>query len=138
MRVYDDLSRLTDITTPNNAIGIAYDKVGNPTDVTDTDSQVTFTYDGLNRVQTAETSQASGIQPNVLFTNVSNAVGNRTQLDEDIGTSVTNYAYDLAGRLTSLTPPAGVLDPSHVGLRSVRSSGQSRLSQWRSIVLKSS
>lgn len=107
-RDYDDLSRLTDITTPDNAIAIGYDKVGNPTDVTDTDSQVTFTYDGLNRVATALTSQTSGLQPQVLLTNVYDAVGNRTQLDEDTGTSITNYAYDLAGRLITLTPPSGV------------------------------
>ena len=107
-RVYDDNSRLTSITTPDNTIGIAYDAVGNPTDVADTDSQVTFTYDGLNRAQTARTSQTSGIQPQVLLTSVYNAVGNRTQVDEDSGSSVTTYLYDLAGRLTTLTPPAGV------------------------------
>ena len=107
-RDYDDLSRLTDITTPDNTIGIVYDKVGNPTDITDTDSQVTFTYDGLNRAETALTSQTSGLQPQVLLTSVYNAVGNRTQLDEDTGTSITNYVYDLAGRLTTLIPPAGI------------------------------
>ena len=106
-RDYDDLSRLTDITTPDNAIGIGYDKVGNPTDVTDADSQVTFTYDGLNRVQMAQTSLTTGIQPSVLLTSVYDAVGNRRQLDEDGGSSVTTYLYDLAGRLTTLTPPAG-------------------------------
>ena len=106
-RVYDDLSRLTDIQTPDNTITIGYDQVGNPTEVTDTDSQVTFTYDGLNRVETAETSQTSGLQPQVLLTSVYNAVGNRTALDEDTSTSVTNYVYDLAGRLITLTPPAG-------------------------------
>ena len=106
-RVYDDLSRLTDITTPDNAISIAYDKVGNPTDVTDTDSQVTFTYDGLNRVETALTSQTSGLQPQVLLRSVYDAVGNRSDLQEDGGTSTTSYLYDLAGRLQTLTPPAG-------------------------------
>ena len=107
-RDYDDLSRLTDITTPDNAITIGYDNVGNPTAVTDTDSQVILGYDGLNRVETAETSQTSGLQPNVLLTSVYDAVGNQTQLDEDTGTSATNYLYDLAGRLKTLTPPAGV------------------------------
>ncbi len=107
-RVYDNNSRLTSITTPDNAITIGYDDVGNPTEVTDNDSQVTFTYDGVNRVETAETSQTSGLQPNVLLTSMYDAVGNRTQLDEDTGTSVTNFVYDLAGRLTTLTPPAGV------------------------------
>ncbi len=107
MRNYDHLNRLTSITTPDNTITIAYDAVSNPTSVTDNDSEVVFTYDGLNRVQTAETSPGSGIQPNVLLTSMYDAVGNRTQLDEDSGTSVTNYLYDLAGRLTTLTPPAG-------------------------------
>ena len=73
----------------------------------DTDSQVTFTYDGLNRAETALTSQTSGLQPQVLLTSIYDAVGNRTQLDEDTGTSITNYLYDLAGRLTTLTPPPG-------------------------------
>ncbi len=106
-RNYDDLNRLEEIITPDNTITIQYDKVGNPEDITDNDSQVTFTYDGLNRVETAETSKDGGLQPNVLLTSVYDAVGNRTQLDEDSGTSVTQYLYDLAGRLEKLTPPPG-------------------------------
>ncbi|MDR4460540.1 MAG: hypothetical protein MRJ67_08495 [Nitrospirales bacterium] len=75
--------------------------------MTDADSQVTFTYDGLNRTKTALTSQTSGIQPQVLVTSVYDAVGNRTQLQEDGGSSVTSYLYDLAGRLTTLIPRRG-------------------------------
>ncbi len=100
-------SRLTTITTPDYSIGTVYDKVGNPEDIADNDSQVTFTYDGLNRVETAETSKDTGLQPNILLTSVYDAVGNRTQLDEDSGTSVTQYLYDLAERLEKLTPPLG-------------------------------
>ncbi|MCA9501056.1 MAG: hypothetical protein KC588_17820 [Nitrospira sp.] len=97
----------TPIVTPDNTITIGYDVVGNPTMVTDADSQVTFTYDGVNRVKTAQTSQTSGLQPQVLLTSVYDAVGNRRQLDEDSGSGVTNYLYDLAGRLTTLIPPPG-------------------------------
>ncbi len=54
-RTYDDLSRLTTITTPDNTITIAYDAVGKPASVTDNDSEVNGTYDGLNRIVTTST-----------------------------------------------------------------------------------
>ncbi len=68
-RTYDDLSRLTDIVTPDNTITVGYDGVGNPTTVTDADSQVVFTYDGLNRVATAATVDL-GHQPAITLTSV--------------------------------------------------------------------
>lgn len=103
-RTYDDLSRLTTITTPDNTITVTYDPAGNPLTVGDTDSLLTFTYDGLNRVATEGTTDL-GAQPVVTLTSTYNAVGNRTSL-EDILSSITSYDYDLAGRLAQLTMPA--------------------------------
>jgi len=105
-RGYDDLSRLIRmqrLDTLEEILGVQYDAVGNPTDVSDADSQVTFTYDGLNRVLTTTTANL-GAQPVVTLTSTYDAVGNRTSL-EDTAPGTTSYAYDLAGRLTSLITP---------------------------------
>ena len=72
--------------------------MGNPTGVTDADSQETFTYDGVNRVETALTSGTSGLQPQVLLTSVYDAVGDRTQLQEDGGTSTMKSSNDPKGQ----------------------------------------
>jgi len=103
-RTYDDLSRLTQIATPDNTITIGYDAVGNSLSVVDNDSSVGFSYDGLNRVETTSTVDL-GHQPAITLTSTYNAVGNRTQL-HDTAPGTTLYAYDLAGRLTALTTPA--------------------------------
>jgi len=105
-RTYDELSRLTQITTPDNTITISYDAVGNPLTVGDNDSLVTFSFDGLNRTLTAATTDL-GAQPAVTLTSTYDAVGNRTQLD-DTAPGTTLYEYDLAGRLTKLTTPASL------------------------------
>ena len=52
--VYDDLSRLTDVTTPDNAIALTYDAHSNVLTVDDDDSSLSFAYDGLGRVFTAD------------------------------------------------------------------------------------
>ena len=43
----------------------------------------------------------------ILFKKVYDVAGNHTHLNEDTGTSLTNNLCDLAGRLQTLTPPAG-------------------------------
>ena len=103
-RTYDDLSRLIQINTPDNTITVSYDAVGNPQTVVDNDSRIGLTYDGLNRIATTETFDL-GAQPNVILTNVYDAVGNRRGLtDSAPGTTV--FDFDLGGRLTQLTTPS--------------------------------
>ena len=70
------------------------------------ESQVTFTYDGNNRVTTATTAPL-GHQPAVTLTSTYDPVGNRRTLEDIVpAPDLTEYNYDLAGRLQTLTTPA--------------------------------
>ena len=105
---YDDLLRVTAITTPDNLLAFSYDAVGKLLNLTDNDSDLTFTYDGINRLVTAATG-SGGVQPVVTLTNTYNAVGNRIELTDDVGVpgGTTSFVHDAVGRLTMLTTSAG-------------------------------
>ena len=107
--IYDDLSRLTLVSTPDNVIDFTYDAAGNTLGVVDGDSDLAFTFDGVNRVVTADTL-VGGAQPLVTLTSTYDAVSNRIQLlDSEGGT--TTLAYDDAGRLTQvITPATDIID----------------------------
>ena len=90
-----------DASIPN--LALTYDAVGNRLSAANNDSSLTFTYDGLNRLLTAETL-IGGTQPLVTLTNTYDAVGNRTVLS-DSEAGVTQMSYDAVGRLTQLVTP---------------------------------
>ena len=101
--VYDALSRLTQVTTPDDALAFSYDPLGNLLTADDGDSSLVFTYDGLSRPLSAKTG-TGGVQPVVTLSSSYDAVGNRNQLSSTIG-NTTNFSHDDAGRLVSLTTP---------------------------------
>ena len=102
--VFDELSRLTSVTTPDNTITLTYDALSHVLTADDDDSSLSFTYDALDRVDTANTLPL-GLQPAATLTNFFDAVGNRGQLDDsEFGTTL--YEYDGGDRLTRLTTPS--------------------------------
>jgi RHS repeat-associated protein len=98
---YDDLSRLTQVSTADNTITYSYDDAGNLLSAVDNDSSLLFTWDALNRLETAETVDV-GVQPNIVVTNTWDPVGNRSDLSDSAG-GAYGYSYDGAGRLIEAT-----------------------------------
>ena len=104
MNIHDDLSRLTEISTPDNNTALTYDSVGNLVAVRDNDSNLVFSYDELDRVMSVQTIDV-GVQPGVILTNTYDAVGSRSQLADSEG-GVNRFSYDAADRLVQLITPA--------------------------------
>ena len=100
---FDDLSRWTQVVTPDNTYTLTYDAAGNRLSASNNDSSLAFTYDGLNRVVTADTL-LGGVQPAVTLTNTYDAVGNRTALSDSEG-GATQMTYDAASRLIQVITP---------------------------------
>ena len=118
-KTFDELSRLTRIElieadgfTTEDTVTFVYDALGQKTGAADGDTSLAWTYDGANRVATAETVAALGTeQPAVVLTHSYDAVGNRTDLthgpDGIIVDGAWGFLHDGVGNLTRVTTPAG-------------------------------
>lgn len=110
---FDELSRLTGIElTVEDTATFTYDALGQKTSAVDGDSSLPWTYDGANRVATAETVAGPlNIQPAVVLTHEYDAVGNRSGLthgpDGVIVDGAWSYLHDGDGSLTQVTTPVG-------------------------------
>ncbi len=82
-----------------------YDLLGNLASATDSDSALTFAYDALGRLTQAATGATSS-QPATTLAYTYDQAGNRVSMTDPQG-AVTNYAYDVLNRLTSLASPQG-------------------------------
>ena len=117
--VYDDLNRLTAITYPGGSVGYAYDEVGNRTTMTDATGVTTYTYDDLDRL-----TQVAGPTARWATATISSTTGPPSPTP---AAQTVSYAYDLAGRLTTVTDYA--IARHHVRLRRRQSPDRHRLSQ---------
>ena len=98
---YDGLNNLNQQVSPDTGTTVnTYDAAGNIATSTDAKGQVTsYTYDALNRV-TSITYQG-GVVHGYAYDQGTNGKGRLTQITEP--NSVTAYAYDIQGRLTTET-----------------------------------
>ncbi len=109
--MYDPLSRLTQVATPDNTLAYSYDPEGNLTAANDNDSALIFRYDPLNRVVTANTLAASGAQPVTALSYLYDARHNLLSIADSAG-GTTRHAWDKADRLRDVQTAAG----DHIGL----------------------
>jgi len=81
-----------------------YDPAGNRTIMNDRGTVTTFTYSNANRLTLAN---ANG----VLTTYTNDLAGNRTSMEQTLGTSTytTMYTWDAAGNMTVAEPPSGTV-----------------------------
>ncbi len=118
-KTYDELNRLTGIelieadgVTVEDTVTVTYDAHGLKRTAADGDSSLAWTYDGANRVKTAETIAAPGaVQPAVVLTHDYDSVGNRRGLthgpDGVIVDGAWLFGHDGRADLTRVTTPAG-------------------------------
>ena len=126
---YDDLGNLLQETSPDRGqTNYTHDAAGNVLTKTDARGKVaTYTYDALNRVLTE--SYADGELITFSYDTAPNGAGQRASMTDTSGstsweydafgevtkstrviggqTLVTQYGYDSAGRMTSMTYPSG-------------------------------
>jgi len=102
---YDALGRLLTFQTADNTTRRGFDAAGNLVSVEDDDSRLLFTHDALNRPVSIEVVDV-GVQPGVTLTSTFDALSRRLRLADSLG-GTTDYRYDINGRLTGLTTPAG-------------------------------
>ncbi len=102
---YNGRNLLTSVTAPGGAVtAYTYDAAGNVTARTDAnDNATTYVYDAANRLS------SKTLPLNRQWTYAYDAAGNRTQIvnangnaTQAAGDGTTSYAYDRAGRLTSI------------------------------------
>ncbi|MDO9162192.1 MAG: RHS repeat-associated core domain-containing protein [Methylococcaceae bacterium] len=103
--VYDGLGqRLTSDSPDTGKSQTSYDDAGNPLSSVDARGQiVNYNYDALNRVTQISPAGQSPIK--FRYDQGRNGIGHLTQMIDDAG--VTNWAYDVNGRLTSKTIKTG-------------------------------
>jgi RHS repeat-associated protein len=110
---YDKLDRLTferwyanaSDPSPDHTITFDYDVAGQLEYVGDSFAEYDFDYDNLGRA-TGIIADLAGVTPDVTFTQAFDAVGNRTKLSAEIGTTddfVNNYTFDALDRITRIT-----------------------------------
>lgn len=107
---YDSLHQLTAEkwyvgVNLQRTISYDFDKVGNLLSVSDPAATYEYEYDNLNRV-TVETQSIAGLTPTIEFDKSYDGLGRIITSAAQIGSSadyLNSYAYDAAGRLTSLT-----------------------------------
>ena len=101
---YDGLNRPVTETwldggVPINEISTLYDVAGRLQAVADDHSVIDYTHDATDRVLSTDITGTPGLPPVVLSYGY-DAVGNRTQISDNAGVSLTSV-YDGSGRLTS-------------------------------------
>lgn len=98
---YDGLNNLNQQVSPDTGTTVnTYDPTGNQLTRTDAKGQTTtYTYDALNRVTSI--TYAGGAIHTYVYDQGTNGLGRLTQITEP--SSVTQYSYDLQGRLLTET-----------------------------------
>ncbi|CAD6878134.1 hypothetical protein [Methylomonas albis] len=106
---YDGFGQRLTIDSPDTGHGqVSYDDAGNPISVVDARGQtVSYSYDALNRI--IQIRYASKPPINFAYDQGANGLGHLTQMTEGAGSTVTNWAYDARGRVTSKTFKSGSL-----------------------------
>jgi RHS repeat-associated protein len=88
-------------SSPANTVTMTYDIAGRETAVQDANSHYTLGYDNANRLTSVDNSGTTG-DPHVILTYTYDNAGNRTSLDDSLG-GLTSYTYDVRNELTTLT-----------------------------------
>ena len=86
---------------PAETVVTAYDPAGRVTGISDTYSQYAYTYDNADRLTSVDNS-GTPTDAHVVLSYVYDNAGNRTALDDSLG-GLTSYTYDNRNELTSLT-----------------------------------
>jgi len=102
---YDADNRRTTETwvsaSPSETVTMTYDAAGRETGIQDAFSQYAYTYDNANRLTSVDNA-GTPTDPHVILSDTYDNAGNRTGLTDSFG-GLTSYTYDVRNELTSLT-----------------------------------
>ena len=110
---YNERSQVASITKPDRTISFAYDTLGRTTEVRDAASVVTTQYDAADRITQTDTTTSAGSHKLQYSYDSLDRITSRTLSGTGINGSgintpeVTNYTWDLGGKLLSHSTTVG-------------------------------